>query len=106
MSTIRDTFTTPFEQYADREGQPFEVLAKIETPDQDHDEEVLPMYQIRFPDGFETDAWPEEVETGWTVKALAQSYEDYLSDQPDQYGIPDGLTREQYAERQREAGIR
>ena len=27
---------------------------------------------------------------------LSQSYEDYLSDEPDAYGLPDGLSREQY----------
>lgn len=59
---LRDTFTTPFDQYANREGQRFNVLAKITEPDEDHDAEVLPMYRIRFDDGFEIDAWPEEVE--------------------------------------------
>jgi hypothetical protein len=61
MTTYRSTFTTEFEQYADREGQRFEVLRVITTADATHDAEVLPMYRIRFPDGFETDAWPEEV---------------------------------------------
>lgn len=27
---------------------------------------------------------------------LDQSYEDYLSDEPGQYGIPDGMTRAEY----------
>ena len=58
----RTTFTTPYDQYADRQDQPFDVLAKITEPDDEHDEEVLPMYRIRFADGFVTEAWPEEVE--------------------------------------------
>lgn len=60
--TIRTTFTTPYQQHADREGQPFEVLAKVTEPGDHHDAEVLPMYRIRFQDGTEVDAWPEEVE--------------------------------------------
>ena len=36
--------------------------------------------------------------------ALAQSYEDYLSDEPGQHGIPDGLTAEEYAAFQAQPG--
>lgn len=61
VPTYRATFTTPFEQHADREGQPFTVLHVIDRADETHNAEVLPMYRIRFADGFETDAWPEEV---------------------------------------------
>lgn len=57
----RKTFTTPYEQHRDREGQTFEVLRTISKPDADHDAEVLPMYEIRFPDGTRIEAWPEEV---------------------------------------------
>jgi hypothetical protein len=35
----------------------------------------------------------------WLPEPTDQSYEDYLSDEPDQHGIPDGLTREQYEAR-------
>src|SRR5664280_3906120 len=59
MST---TFTTPFEQYADREGQEVTILHIFTEPDETLDEEVLPMVLVRFPDGFETEAWPEELE--------------------------------------------
>lgn len=31
----------------------------------------------------------------------AQSYEDYLSDEPGAHGIPDGLTREEYEQARR-----
>lgn len=58
---VTATFTTPFEQYAAREGQPCEVLRWVTDPDADHDAEVLPMAVIRFADGVEIEAWPEEV---------------------------------------------
>lgn len=55
------TFNTPYEQYADRQGQEFELVRAITEPDASHDAEVLPMYVIRFADGEEIEAWPEEV---------------------------------------------
>jgi hypothetical protein len=59
------TFHTPWEEIpqgvADHVGQPFTVVKMYAVPDETHDLEVLPMYRVRFPDGFETDAWPEEV---------------------------------------------
>lgn len=68
MTEIRKTFTTPYEQYREREGQSFTVLRKI-TPEtmtkadrREYFKEVLPMYKIRFADGFEASAWPDEVE--------------------------------------------
>ena len=57
----RETFTTTFQQFAEREGQTFTVVSVISEPDENHDEEVLPMYRIRFADGEEIEAWPEEV---------------------------------------------
>lgn len=68
MQTIRETFTTPFDQYRDRIGQRFTVIRKItrrnmtQADRAEYDAEVLPMYKIRFADGHETSAWPEEVE--------------------------------------------
>lgn len=61
MLKYRTHFSTPYSDYKDREGQEFEVVREINEPDETHDEECLPMYRIRFNDGFETDAWPEEV---------------------------------------------
>lgn len=63
---FRYTFTSPWESLggrlcADYIGQPFTIVAVIDEPDDTHDAEVLPMYRIRFADGFEVDAWPEEV---------------------------------------------
>lgn len=57
----RDTFDSPYEQYRHRIGQPFRVQKIIDTPDQKHDAEVLPMYEIQFEDGETIEAWPEEV---------------------------------------------
>lgn len=68
MTKIRETFTTQTEQYAARNGQAFTVLRKITRRNataadlQEYDSEVLPMYRIRFADGHETSAFPEEVE--------------------------------------------
>jgi hypothetical protein len=62
MTKLRDTFTSPYVQYTDRIGQTFHVIDIITTPDETHDAEVLPMYRIRFSDGVEIEAWPEEVE--------------------------------------------
>lgn len=68
MSRIRETFETPFEQYRDRVGQRFTVLRKItkrnitKAEREEYDLECLPMYKIRFEDGHETSAWPEEIE--------------------------------------------
>lgn len=63
----RKTFNSPYEQHANRIGQSFTVLSVIDKPDESHDEECLPMYRVRFEDGTEIEAWPEEVIVGaWT----------------------------------------
>lgn len=60
MPKFRKLFWSPYEQYADRIGQPFEVIREL--TDEERDPEVGPMWRIRFlTDGFETDAWPEEI---------------------------------------------
>jgi hypothetical protein len=73
---LRETFQSPWtigpENCPDiqtRNGQPFTTVRKItarnlrKQPDaSDFDREVLPMYGIRFADGVEILAWPEEVE--------------------------------------------
>jgi hypothetical protein len=59
--TFHETFETPYAQYSDRRGQPFHVIGIIVETDDEHDEGMLPMFRIRFADGFEIDAWPEEV---------------------------------------------
>ena len=57
---FRQTFTTPFDQYAEREGQKFVVLKELDETD-GIDLECLPMWRIQFDDGFVTEAWPEEI---------------------------------------------
>jgi len=61
---FREKFTSPYEQYRERIGQNFTVLGVITEPDTTHDVECLPIYCIRFEDGTEIEAWPEEVEAG------------------------------------------
>lgn len=54
-------FLTPYDQYQERHGQACEIVRDIIEPESDVDAEVLPMYVIRFPDGLEIHAWPEEI---------------------------------------------
>lgn len=54
-----ETFVSPYEQYKDRIGQHFEVLRPISV--EDNDLECLPRWVIRFKDGAEIEAWPEEI---------------------------------------------
>lgn len=54
-----ETFISPYEQYKDRIGQRFEVIRQV--PIEGNDLECLPRWVIRFEDGFETEAWPEEI---------------------------------------------
>ena len=58
---MRQTFQSSYEQYTERNGQRFTLVRVIEKADAKHDQEVLPMYVIRFEDGVEIEAWPEEV---------------------------------------------
>ena len=58
---FRSRFVTPWEQHKDRIGQRFTVMGP--APETDYDrEEVGRMWAIRFEDGTEITAWPEEVE--------------------------------------------
>lgn len=50
------------EAFAARKGAQAEVVGHITTADESTDEESLPMYRVRFADGVEIVAWPEEVE--------------------------------------------
>ena len=53
-------FTTPYEQYKEREGQECEIVREKDHATFDY-EEVGAMYIIRFEDGEEIEAWPEEL---------------------------------------------
>jgi hypothetical protein len=57
-------FESPYDQYETRNGQHFEIVREISEADELHDAEVLPMYVIRFDDGCEIEAWPEEIGEG------------------------------------------
>lgn len=62
--TVRTRFkhSPAGEQYAERDGERFTILDVIAEPDEDHDEDVLPMIRIRFDsDQTEIESWPEEV---------------------------------------------
>ena len=56
---VSDIFWTPYEQYNDRIGQKFSITGRV--TDKENDACVLPMWHIRFEDGYETLAWPEEI---------------------------------------------
>lgn len=62
----RETFDSPYDQYAERRGQPFEVVCELTEAD-GIDTEVGPMYLIRFADGIEIQAWPEEVDASLDI---------------------------------------
>lgn len=53
------TFFTPYSDHSDRIGQPFSIARRLE--EEDADLECLPMWKIRFEDGTEIDAYPEEI---------------------------------------------
>lgn len=42
-------------------GQTVVVLKAFTEPDATHDEEVLPMFLVRFPDGCEIELWADEM---------------------------------------------
>lgn len=58
-----NVFSSPYEQYNNRNGQSFELIKVIDIPDENHDAEVLPMFLIRFEDGVEIEAYFEEINT-------------------------------------------
>lgn len=60
-------FHTPYTENESRIGQPFKVIRRATLEDCDLD--AMPMWQIRFEDGTETFAYPEEIIQGeqkWT----------------------------------------
>lgn len=54
-------FKACYEQYREHDGKPVDLVRVIEKADDTHDQEVLPMFVVRLPDGEEIEAWPEEV---------------------------------------------
>jgi hypothetical protein len=60
MNTYRPAFFACYDQYRELNGQPFSIVRVIDTADETHDQEVLPMFVIQI-DGKQIEAWPEEV---------------------------------------------
>lgn len=56
------TFATKFAQHAERNGQTFTVLGAVDPKTYDA-EGWGEMFSIRFADGVQIEAWPEEVES-------------------------------------------
>lgn len=60
-SKVDRTFQTTDSTLLERNGQAIAILRAIRHADDFHDYEVLPMYKVRFPDGFETEVWRDEI---------------------------------------------
>ena len=60
---IEKIFSTPYDQYKDRKDQVCEVLGRVDINTYDYPD-CGPMYNIRFKDGTEIEAWPEELFNG------------------------------------------
>ena len=58
-------FCSPFDFAVDYNGKKFEVIGRVKSLDEDEENGVdldsLPMWNIRFEDGRETVAYPEEI---------------------------------------------
>ena len=62
---MRDTFLAHYDQYRERDGQAFAFVRRVSwRTDAGYDREVGTLYAIRFSDGTEIVAWPEEVIRG------------------------------------------
>jgi len=62
------TFASKYDEHAERNGQTFTVLGTVDPATYDA-EECGTMYCIRFADGAEIEAWPEEVETAIVARS-------------------------------------
>lgn len=56
-----DTFQTPYEDKAKYNGMRFSVVKRLSYVENDTDLECLPMWRIKFENGEEIDAYPEEI---------------------------------------------
>ena len=56
-----DTFETSFDDYSRYNGKHFEVIRRIDNIDDDCDLDILPQWKIKFEDGIEINAYPEEI---------------------------------------------
>jgi hypothetical protein len=55
------TFKACYDQYAEHNGKPVELVRVIDQVDDDYDADALPQFAVRLPDGSIIEAWPEEV---------------------------------------------
>lgn len=65
-SGMTGTFAAKYDQHTERNGQSFTVLGALDPKAYDAPE-CGAMFRIRFADGAEIEAWPEEVESATTV---------------------------------------
>ncbi|HZK53005.1 MAG TPA: hypothetical protein VFC84_02195 [Desulfosporosinus sp.] len=54
-------FWTPYTDHRSRIGEAFKVVRRLGDKEDEVDSECLPMWKIRFKDGFEVSAFPEEI---------------------------------------------
>ena len=74
------TFETQTEDMRDKFGWRCIILKVFDTPDEDHDEECLPMYLVRFEDTSEAEAFPEELGTEWICPVCGEHNVDMYSE--------------------------
>lgn len=67
------TFAAKYDQHAERNGQSFTVLGALDPKTYDA-EECGTMLRIRFADGAEVEAWPEEVESAMSLQGNESNY--------------------------------
>lgn len=70
------TFAAKYDQHAERNGQSFTVLGAVDPKTYDA-EECGTMFRIRFADGAEVEAWPEEVESAMSLQGNVSIYIDH-----------------------------
>ena len=58
---FKEKYDTPYEDYQKYNGKSFKVVRRMSYADDDIDLECLPKWIIRFEDGAEIEAWPEEI---------------------------------------------
>lgn len=60
VGEFRQFFTTPFEQYSEHVGKPFQVVRRLPDAESVDDVPGEDMYLIRFEDGTEIESWGHE----------------------------------------------
>lgn len=71
------TFAAKYDQHAERNGQTFTVLGAVDPKTYDATE-CGEMFSIRFADGVQIDAWPEEVESAMNEARLVNNDEEVV----------------------------